>query len=139
VSPAPEPPDRRQTAGFSVFLDEVAGPAGTTRWETRLYHAETGAETTLPGVNPDAWVDWMLGHAGAPHPRRRRRGPAIEVGAVEIVGVTAEERTDGTTSVHTVTAEVLIRLDGVAGLERHLGAQLLRGIAAHAPGAMEAP
>jgi len=138
VSPAPERPDRRQTAGFSVFLDEVAGPPGTTRWETRLYHAESGAETTLPGVHPDEWVEWMLRHAGAPH-ARRRRGAAIEVDAVEITDVSAVERPHPGGSVHTVTAEVVIRLDGVAGFERQLGARLLRGIAAHAPGVMDEP
>lgn len=137
MTPAHEPPDRRQTAGFFVFLDEVAGASGTARWETRLYHTESGAETTLQGVHPDTWVDWMLRHAGPPHTPRRRGRPRIEVDAVEVLEVALTERTEGGTSVHTVTAQIILRLDGVAGLERRLGAELLRSIAAVAPSALE--
>jgi hypothetical protein len=63
ASPRPGPAgetvrDRwEQRSGFSVFFDiQLDGPGR----RTRIYHEETGAETTLTSFEPTAWVSWML-------------------------------------------------------------------------------
>ena len=55
---------RRQQAGFSIFVDQVVDSEGRQHRETRLYHAESGIETTLAGVCPEAWVAWILERIG---------------------------------------------------------------------------
>ena len=62
-------PDRwQQRAGFSVFFDTQPRGPGELRWRTRLYHEETGDETTFPGSGPTDWVRWMLGRLGSAQP-----------------------------------------------------------------------
>jgi len=125
---------RRQQAGFSVFLDQVVD-AGETRWETRLYHAESGAETTLPGAAPDQWIAWILGRlqpAGVtevPLAGTASR-TAVEVASVEILDVTVagDDAADGG-PLRTIRAQLVVQLTGVAGLEREIGSRVLRGIA----------
>ena len=122
---------RRQQAGFSVFLDQVVD-AGETRWEARLYHAESGAETTLPGVAPDAWIAWILdrlhpvGAAQAPFEGRTSR-TAVEVASVELFDVTivGDNAPEG---LRTIRAQLVVQLSGVAGLEREIGSRVLQGI-----------
>jgi hypothetical protein len=58
------PVRRRQHAGFSIFLDQVVDPQGRQHWETRLYHAESGVETTLAGASPQQWIAWILERIG---------------------------------------------------------------------------
>lgn len=63
---ADDPSDERwdQHAGFSVFFDSRSDDAGRPVWRTRLYHEETGDETT---VHSDAlldWVRWIVDRAG---------------------------------------------------------------------------
>jgi hypothetical protein len=125
---------RRQQAGFSVFLDQVVD-AGETSWETRLYHAESGAETTLPGVAPDQWISWILdrlqpaGMADVPLAGATSR-TAVEVASVEILDVTIEEDAPADAgSLRTMRAQLVVQLSGVAGLEREIGSRVLRGIA----------
>jgi hypothetical protein len=55
---------RRQMAGFSIFVDEVVDAQGRQHWETRLYHAESGVETTLAGASPEQWIAWILERIG---------------------------------------------------------------------------
>jgi hypothetical protein len=56
---------RRQMAGFSIFVDQVVNAHGRQQhWETRLYHAESGMETTLAGVRPEQWIAWILERIG---------------------------------------------------------------------------
>jgi hypothetical protein len=122
---------RRQQAGFSVFLDQLVD-AGETRWETRLYHAESGAETTLPGVAPDQWIAWILdrlqpsGAADVPL-EGTPSDTAVEVVSVEILDVTVGED-DAEGSLRTIRAQLVVQLSGVAGLEREIGSRVLRGI-----------
>jgi hypothetical protein len=125
---------RRQQAGFSVFLDQFVD-AGETGWETRLYHAESGAETTLPGVAPDQWIAWILdrlqpaGATDVPVAGASSR-TAVKVASVEILDVTVSEGdgADGS-SLSTMRAQLIVQLAGVAGLEREIGSRVLRGIA----------
>jgi hypothetical protein len=129
-----DPKRRRQQAGFSVFLDQVVD-AGETGWETRLYHAESGAETTLPGVAPDQWIAWILdrlqpaGATDVPVAGASSR-TAVKVASVEILDVTVSEGdgADGS-SLSTMRAQLIVQLAGVAGLEREIGSRVLRGIA----------
>jgi len=128
------PKGRRQQAGFSVFLDQVVD-AGDTSWETRLYHAESGAETTLPGVAPDQWIAWILdrlqpaGLEDVPLAGTASR-TAVEVASVEILDVTivGDDAADGR-SLRTIRAQLVVQLTGVDGLEREIGSRVLRGIA----------
>ncbi|MGH3773800.1 MAG: hypothetical protein ACRDRW_20820 [Pseudonocardiaceae bacterium] len=54
----------RQHAAFSVFVDSLADDAGRPVWRTRLYHEETGEETTVPGSAPLDWVRWIADRMG---------------------------------------------------------------------------
>lgn len=130
---------RRQQAGFSIFLDQVADKRGRRHWETRLYHAESGVETTLAGVSPEHWIAWILERLDSPDiagpdPRHDPRPAVVEVASVEILDVTvADEVEGGDDSLHTIRARVAIQLAGVARLEREIGSQVLRGIAHSRP------
>jgi hypothetical protein len=100
---------RRQRAGFSIFVDQVVDQGGGQRWESRLYHAESGAETTLPGASPDQWLAWVLEHLGTQatltEGRREPIHPAVEVLAVEVLDVTVtEESATRAESTHRIAA-----------------------------------
>jgi hypothetical protein len=126
---------RRQHAGFSVFLDQIIDESGETHWETRLYHAESGAETTLPGKAPDQWISWIVdrmrpaGRAGMP-PEAAENQAAVEVASVEILDVTfLGDDAAGGESLHTIKAQLVVQLSGLASLEREIGSSVLRRIA----------
>ena len=127
------------SAGFSVFLDQIIDESGETHWETRLYHAESGAETTLPGKAPDQWISWILDRmrpaatAGMP-PEGAKNRAAVEVASVEILDVTfvGDDAADGE-SLHTIKAQVVVQLSGLARLEREIGSSVLRRIASRKP------
>jgi len=126
---------RSQRAGFSIFLDQVVDHAGRQRWESRLYHAESGAETTLPGASPEQWIAWVLEHLGTEEAvaegRREPTRPVVEVLAVEVLDVTVtEETTAQAESTHTIAARVVIQLGGLSRLQRDIGSRVL----SHLPG-----
>lgn len=134
------PTGRRQQAGFSIFLDQIADKEGQQHWETRLYHAESDAESILPGVLPEGWIAWILERIGY-GPTEPGGGPAgatratVEVEGVEIFDVVIDEKEhDRADSLHTITAQVVVRLTGVARVEREIGSEVLRGIARSKPG-----
>jgi hypothetical protein len=122
---------RRQRAGFSIFVDQVVDQAGGQRWESRLYHAESGAETTLPGASPDQWLAWVLEHLGTQETitegRREPIYPAVEVLAVEVLDVTVTEEDSATRaeSTHKIAARVMIQLSGLSRLQRDIGSRVL--------------
>jgi len=121
---------RRQRAGFSIFVDQVSDEAGGQRWESRLYHAESGAETTLPGASPDQWLAWVLEHLGTQETvaegRREPIHPAVEVLAVEVIDVTVtEESARGAEPTHRIAARVVIQLSGLSRLQRDIGSRVL--------------
>ena len=132
TGPRSDPAGRRQQAGFSIFLDQVVDPEGRQHWETRLYHAESDAETVLPGALPEGWIAWIferIGSGPATGQAREASRAVLQVDSVEIVDVAMEdEREEGETS-HTITAQVVVRLTGVARVEREIGSEVLRGIA----------
>jgi hypothetical protein len=121
---------RRQRAGFSIFVDQVVDQAGGQRWESRLYHAESGAETTLPGASPDQWLAWVLEHLGTQERltegRREPIHPGVEVLAVEVLDVTVtEESTTQAESTQRIAARVVIQLSGLSRLQRDIGSRVL--------------
>jgi len=121
---------RRQRAGFSIFVDQVVDRAGGQRWESRLYHAESGAETTLPGASPDQWLAWVLEHLGTREAltegRREPVNPAVEVLAVEVLDVAVtEESATRTEPTHRIAARVVIQLSGLSRLQRDIGSRVL--------------
>lgn len=80
----------QQRAGFSVFFDALpTGPGGSgqLRRRTRLYHEETGNETTLRGWEPTHWVRWMLDRLGSAQPPSEPAGAAASLVSMEIVDV----------------------------------------------------
>ncbi|MGH3867649.1 MAG: hypothetical protein ACRDQ4_16235 [Pseudonocardiaceae bacterium] len=54
----------RQHAGFSVFFDSRTDDAGKPIWRIRLYHEETGDETTVRGGALLDWVRWIIDRVG---------------------------------------------------------------------------
>jgi len=121
---------RRQRAGFSIFVDQVVDQAGGQRWEARLYHAESGAETTLPGASPDQWLAWVLEHLGTQETLtgdcREPIHPTVEVLAVEVLDVTVtKEPATQAESTHRIAARVVIQLSGLTRLQREIGSRVL--------------
>lgn len=121
---------RRQRAGFSIFVDQVVDQAGRQRWESRLYHAESGAETTLNGASPDQWIAWVLAHLRTEETFtegcREPIHPAVEVLAVEVLDVTVtEESASPAESTHRIAARVVIQLSGLSRLQRDIGSRVL--------------
>lgn len=57
---------RRQYAGFSLFFDFVEYESGSTEWQTRLYHEESGLEASIPQIEQDAWAEWIINNANLP-------------------------------------------------------------------------
>jgi len=121
---------RRQRAGFSIFVDQVVDEGGGQRWESRLYHAESGAETTLPGASPDQWLAWVLEHLRTQETltavRREPVHTAVEVLAVEVLDVTVtEESATRAEPTHRIAARVVIQLSGLSRLQRDIGSRVL--------------
>jgi len=116
-------PDRwQQRAGFSVFFDiQPAGPAEPRR-RTRLYHEETGDETTFPGWAPAAWVRSMLDRLGSAQPLSEPTGATASLISMEIVDARLA-RNSAPADDHSVTVELQLRVTGMAELERMLGAR----------------
>jgi hypothetical protein len=110
-----------QRAGFSVFFDTQPDGPGEPRQRTRLYHEETGDETTFPGSEPTDWVKWMLDRLGSAHlPSEPVDVPASLV-SVEIID--ARLVGDPTPGVHRV--ELQLRVTGMTELYRALGARVV--------------
>ncbi len=132
MEPVEGKPARRQLAGFSIFLDEVVDASGRTGRETRLYHAESGAEATLTGVSPERWIAWILAGTDAPTPEPGygSLGPTAtaEVTSVEILGVATTDADGESSSLHTLTARVVVQLTGVGPLEQAIGSRILHGL-----------
>lgn len=57
---------RHQYAGFSLFFDYLEHESGLTEWQTRLYHEESGLEASIPHIEQDAWVEWIINKANLP-------------------------------------------------------------------------
>lgn len=57
---------RHQYAGFSLFFDYLEHESGLTEWQTRLYHEESGLEASIPHVEQEAWVEWIINKANLP-------------------------------------------------------------------------
>ncbi len=126
---------RRQQAGFSVFLDQVLDEAGAMHWESRLYHAESGAETAFAGASPDQWIGWILDRIANAGGAMASAVSSPSLATVEVASVELREVTfitdDPTSegSLHTMKAQLVVQLTGVARLEREIGSRVLRGMA----------
>jgi hypothetical protein len=80
----------QQSAGFSVFFDaQTTGPGGSgeLRRRTRLYHEETGNETTLRGWEPTDWVRWILDRLGSAQSPSAPAGATASLVSMDIVDV----------------------------------------------------
>lgn len=120
-----------QRAGFSVLFDVVVGPTADELWRTRIYHDETGEETELVGPVAAHWPRWLLDRLEPYGPADR--GDRVPTGpetvlhevAIEIVDVRILSRTPETGRIERVRLEADLRIDGLAELERRLGAAVL--------------
>ena len=118
-------PDRwQQEAGFSVFFDLQPGEPGGPERRTRLYHEETGDETTVRGWEPAGWVRWMLGRLRSAPPPSEAAGAAASVVSVEITDVRLAGDPASAAGGDTVAVEVRVRVTGLAELHRMLGARV---------------
>jgi hypothetical protein len=131
-------PDRwRQDGGFSVFFDvQSPGPdrPGELLRRTRLYHEETGGETTFPGWRPTAWVNWILDRLGSqrspsPSPSSEPTGAACSLVSMEIIDARLigdpAPVAEGDTEDDAVAVELRLRINGMADLNRTLAARVV--------------
>lgn len=115
----------RQHAGFSVFFDSVAGDAGGPVWRARLYHEETGDETTMPGGVLSDWVRWIVDRAG-PVPDLSDVGGAgtgtlsVEVLSARIVAGPAIDD-----DIENLRVEAELRVSGLSALRWALPATVI--------------
>lgn len=134
----------QQRAGFSVFFDaQATGPGGSgeLRRRTRLYHEETGNETTLRGWEPTDWVRWILDRLGSAQPPSAPAGAAASLVSMEIVDVrlvgdpeprseAVQDRGDPQGASprrgdDTVAVELQLRVTGMAELRQTLRAKVV--------------
>lgn len=133
----------QQRAGFSVFFDAqttAPGESGELRRRTRLYHEETGNETTLRGWEPTDWVRWILDRLRSAQPSATAGGTALLV-SMEIVDVRLAGDPEPRSEVvqgrmgppgaspregdDTVAVELQLRLTGMAELRQTLRAKVV--------------
>jgi hypothetical protein len=114
----------QQRAGFSVFFDiRPAGPDEQRR-RTRLYHEETGEETTFRGWEPADWVRWVLDRHGSAQPASGAAATASMV-SIEIVDVRLAGDSVASAEDASVGAELRLRVTGIAELRRMTGAKVV--------------
>jgi hypothetical protein len=53
----------RNHAEFSVFFDSMTNSGDERKWQTRVYHAQTGKEKVFQGYDPSGWTAWMARQA----------------------------------------------------------------------------
>lgn len=96
-----------QHAGFSVFFDVRTTNEGGRVWRTRLYHAETGDEVSVPDVQAARWVEWILQRARVPAPAR----PLYDVG-IEALEVGVSLLSPANSAAGLLAADIRFRLTG---------------------------
>jgi predicted flap endonuclease-1-like 5' DNA nuclease len=68
-------------AEFSVFFDSLTNSGDELKWQTRVYHAQSGKEKVFPGYDPSDWTAWMASKADlrfeakAPPPGKEKAQP----------------------------------------------------------------
>ena len=145
-APSDVPGRWQQRAGFSVFFDaHTTGPGGSgeLRRRTRLYHDETGNETTLRGWEPTDWVRWVLDRLGSAQPPSASAGATVSLVSMEIVdvrlvgdpefrrevvqdpgGLQGASLRGGRGGDDTVAVELRLRVTGMAELRQTLRAKV---------------
>ncbi len=116
-------PDRwQQRSGFSIFFDIQPGGPGR---RTRLYHEETGDETTFAGGEPSEWVGWMLDRLGSAQPPAEAAGVPATVVSLEIMDAKVTGNLVPGVDDNSVRVELRLRVTGMAELHRVLGAKVV--------------
>jgi hypothetical protein len=114
-----------QRAGFSVFFDvQPSGPGGLLP-RTRLYHEETGDETTFSGWEPTDWVMWMLDRLRSAQPASEQAGEPISLVSMEIIDVRLVGDQAPDPGDDSVAVELQLRVSGMAELHRALAARVV--------------
>jgi hypothetical protein len=115
-------PDRwQQCSGFSIFFDIHPGGAGR---RARLYHEETGDETTFAGAEPTEWVGWILDRLGPAQPLAEAAGATATVVSLEIIDAKLTGNPVPGADDDSVRVELRLRVTGLAELHRMLGAKV---------------
>ncbi len=120
-----EPGRWQQRAGFSVFFDVGPGEQGELRRRARLYHEETGDETTLRGWGPTDWVSWMFDRLESARPPSEPASAAASLVSIEIIDVRLAGDPAAGAGDDTVAVELRLRVTGMAELNRTLGAEVV--------------
>lgn len=81
----PSPGRWAQRAGFSVFFDVQPGEPGEPLRRTRLYHEESGNETTFSGWEPTDWARWLLDRLRSAQPPSEPAGAHASLVSMEII------------------------------------------------------
>ena len=118
----------QQRAGFSVFFDvgpTGPGEPGELRRRARVYHEETGDETTFRGWGPTDWVRWMLDRLWSARPPSEPAGAAASLISMEIIDVRLVGDPAPGADDDTVAVELQLRVTGMAELNRTLGARVV--------------
>lgn len=124
----------RQCAAFTVFVDAAASEDGHERRQTRLYHDETGDETTLDGFDQTALVRWLVEHldttpANSPPSAKTETKPQGRAYLlhVEILAVRVMDRIDTRPDMgeQDIRVEARLRVAGSNQLIAALGAAVI--------------
>jgi hypothetical protein len=130
--------DAQQTAGFSLFFDEVVDEQGAKVWQTRVYHDESEQEIVLPGTEPGPWSSWILSHVlteaqGGASPLGGDVSPSPPSTHHLTVGILGAQLTRGDTSndqLGEMSVEVRFQVSGLSEVERALGRTVLGAVIA---------
>jgi hypothetical protein len=114
-----------QRAGFSVFFDVQPSGPGELLQRTRLYHEETGDETTFSGWEPRDWVRWMLDRLRSAQPPSEPAGEPASVVSMEIIDVRLVGDQAPGPDDDSVAVELQLRVSGMAELHRTLAARVV--------------
>jgi len=121
----PAPGRWEQRAGFSVFFDVQPGGPGELLRRTRLYHEETGDETTFSGWEPTDWVRWMLDRLRSAQPPSEPAGEPASLVSMEVIDVRLVGDQARGPEDDTVAVELQLRVSGMAELHRTLAARVV--------------
>ena len=131
----PGPTRWEQQAAFSVFVETAATPDGhRVRRRSRIYHEESGDETTLLGFDQDEITRWIVGHVGASADRSAdvesyRPTGTLQVGVIVVRVLERIARGDGGDD-EEVRIELRLQVAGMSQLMGSLGEALVAALVA---------
>lgn len=141
-SPEDAPPEVREPAGatrweqqaaFSVFVETAATANGQrVRRRSRIYHEESGDETTLVGFDEEEITRWIVGHVGPSTDKSTnvaayRPTNTLQVGVIVVRVLERIARSDDGDD-EEVRIELRLRVAGLSQLVGSLGEALVSAL-----------